>query len=108
MKTKHIPALVMLLGCSVAAIVTYINGYSFEKTLKILLAVLFIFLFMGLIIKRLFDKYIPVIEEEEAVAEDEGSVIEKQVDEDGNPIEPKPEVISEEGLEEASQQAEDV
>lgn len=81
-KTKNIPAIVMLLGCAVAAIVTYINGYSLQKTLKTVLVVLLIFLFMGLIIKYLFDKYIPPIEEESGVTDDEGSVIEKTSDED--------------------------
>lgn len=76
-KTKSIPAIVTLLGCLVASIVTYINGYEFEKSLKIILLVLFIFLFIGLLIKYLFNKYIPPIEEEPEVTEDEGSVIEK-------------------------------
>ena len=76
-KTKSIPAIVTLLGCAVAAIVTYINKYDLLKTLKILLAVLFIFLFIGLVIKYLFEKYIPYIEEVEEEADDEGSVIEK-------------------------------
>lgn len=81
-KTKSIPAIVTLLGCLVAAIVTYINGYGLEKSLKIILLVLFIFLFMGLLIKYLFDKYIPPIEEEPEMTDDEGSVIEK-TSEDG-------------------------
>ena len=75
-KTKNIPAIVTLLGCAVAGIVTYINDYGLEKMLKIMLAVLFIFLFMGLFIKYLFEKYIPPIEEEPEI-DDEGSVIEK-------------------------------
>ena len=47
--------------------------------LKVLLVVFFIFLFIGLYIKHLFDKYIPPIEEEEVeeAVDDEGSVIEK-------------------------------
>ena len=45
-KTKSIPAIVTLLGCLVAAIVTYINGYGLDKSLKIILLVLFIFLFI--------------------------------------------------------------
>lgn len=81
-KTKSIPAIVTLLGCLVAAIVTYVNGYGLEKSLKIILIVLFIFLFMGLLIKYLFDKYIPPIEEEPEATDDEGSVIEK-TSEDG-------------------------
>lgn len=83
-KTKSIPAIVTLLGCAVAGIVTYINGYGLEKMLKVLLAVIFIFLFIGLIIKHLFEKYIPYIEEEEPVLDDEGSVIEKTSENEGD------------------------
>lgn len=88
-KTKSVPAVVTLLGSAVAVIVTYINGYGLEKMLKVLLIVIFIFLFIGLIIKHLFEKYIPPIEEEEVSEEDEGSVIEKTseaVDEEGKGI----------------------
>ncbi|MDO4188792.1 MAG: hypothetical protein Q4D29_07355 [Lachnospiraceae bacterium] len=81
-KTKSIPAIVTLLGCLVAVVVTYINGYGLEKMLKILLLVLFIFLFMGLIIKHLFEKYIPPIEEEPEETEDEGSFMEKTSEND--------------------------
>lgn len=81
MKTKNIPAIVMLLGCSVAVIVTYMNGYTLMQTLKILLCVLVLFLFIGLIIKHLFDKYIPPVDEEPEVLDDEGSVIEKASEE---------------------------
>lgn len=82
-KTKSIPAIVTLLGCSVATIVTYINGYGLEKMLKVLIAVIFIFLFIGLLIKHLFEKYIPPVEEEVPEVDDEGSVIEKTVEADG-------------------------
>lgn len=81
-KTKSIPAIVTLLGCLVAVIVTYLNGYGLTEMLKVLLIVIFVFLFLGLIVKHLFEKYIPPIEEEEKVAEDEGSVIEKSSDSD--------------------------
>lgn len=99
-KTKSIPAIVMLLGCAVAAIVTYINGYGLQKMLKVILVSLLIFLCMGMIIKFLFDKYIPPIEEEE-VTDDEGSVIEKTSEEEpieGEEGEEVPEIIDEESL----------
>jgi len=84
-KTKNIPAIVMLLGSAVAVIVTYLNGYSLTEMLKILLGVLILFLFIGLIIKHLFEKYIPPIEEENnKESEDEGSVIEKTSEEEGS------------------------
>ncbi len=97
MKTKTVPAIVMLLGCSVASVVMYINGYEFGKMLRVLLLVLIIFLIMGLVIKKVIDKHIPLPEEEE-ISED-GEVIEKQsedededeeglldVDEDGSVV----------------------
>lgn len=92
MKTKTVPAIIMLLGCSVASIVMYINGYEFGKMLRVLLFVLLLFLILGLIVKIVIDKNIPLPEEDEEISED-GEVIEKQsededaedsfVDEDG-------------------------
>ena len=70
METKRIPALVMLLGCLVAAVMSYINHYSLEKMLKTILVALIIFLIMGCVIKGLFDKYIPKIEETSETDED--------------------------------------
>lgn len=72
METKRIPALVMLLGCSVAAIMSYINHYDLEKMLKIVLVALIIFLIIGCVIKGLFDKYIPIVEE---ASEEEDGVV---------------------------------
>lgn len=79
-KTRNIPAIVTLLGCLVAVIVTYLDGYKLNEMLKVLLIVIFIFLFLGLIIKHVFEKYIPPVEDEPEVIEDEGSVIEKGSD----------------------------
>lgn len=94
-KTKSVPAIVMLLGCLVAVIVTYINGYGLEKMLKVLLVVFFVFLFIGLIIKHLFEKYIPPIEEEPEELNDDGSFIEKPSGEDMENEEPGASVIAE-------------
>lgn len=83
MKTKTIPAISMLLGCLVSAICTYINGYKLIDSLKILLAVLIVFLIIGFVIKSIFDKHVPYIEKvEETGEQDEGSVIEKTGEED--------------------------
>ena len=73
METKRIPALIMLLGCSVAAVMSYINHYSLEKMLKTILVALIIFLIIGCVIKGLFDKYIPKVVE--ASNEDEDGVV---------------------------------
>lgn len=81
MKTKTVPAIVMLLGCAVSSIVMYINRYEFTKMLKILLVVLIIFLVLGLVIKIVIDKKIPLPVEEDEISED-GEVIEKQSDDE--------------------------
>lgn len=72
----------MLLGGAVAAIVTYINRYSLLDMLKVILTSLLIFLLLGYIAKIIFDKYVPIPEEEnpEETSED-GSVIEKVLEE---------------------------
>ena len=75
MQTKRIPALTMLLGCSVAGIAAYKNHYSLEEMLITLLIVIVIFFILGVVVKVLFDRFIP-IPKENAVS-DEGEVIEK-------------------------------
>lgn len=78
LKTKSIPAIVMLLGGAVASIVTYFNGYSLKQTLIILLICLFAFYILGVICKRVLDSFkIPIPETEEE--DSEGEVIEKEV-----------------------------
>lgn len=90
MDTKKVPAIITLLGCSVAGIFTYINGYTLLEMAKVLLFVLFIFLILGIVIKIIIDKNIPPIEEDEEQVGDEGAVIEKtsdeEYDEDGTVI----------------------
>ena len=77
MNPKRIPAIVMLLGGAVACIVTYINHYSFQDVLLISLLALLIFLAVGLIIKLVLDSF--KLPSEEKV-DDEGEVVEKQLD----------------------------
>lgn len=81
MKTKHIPAIVMLLGGSVACIVTYINRYSLREMLVTLTFSLVIFLIIGGVIKMILDSFqMP----DEAKVDDEGEVVEKQGDEEAD------------------------
>lgn len=82
MKTKLVPATVMLLGCSVAVVCTYINGYTLEEMVKVLFVALLLFLILGYIIKIIIDKNIPYVEENEDAVADEGAVIEKSGDSD--------------------------
>ncbi|MBQ6576062.1 MAG: hypothetical protein IJL90_08155 [Lachnospiraceae bacterium] len=76
MNTKRIPALVMLLAGAVVAIVTYINHYSLEESLKILILTLIVFLIVGVIIKLIFDSF-HIEEPDEDRVDDEGEVVEK-------------------------------
>ncbi|MDE6419633.1 MAG: hypothetical protein K2K87_03785, partial [Lachnospiraceae bacterium] len=55
LKTKQLPALIMLLGGAVAVIVTYIRGFSLREILVIVLVSLLGFYILGLILKRIFD-----------------------------------------------------
>lgn len=75
MKTKRIPALVMLLGGAVSCIVTYINHYDLKDTLVVVTLSLVVFLVLGVIIKIILDSFdIPG----EDKVDDEGEVVEKQ------------------------------
>lgn len=81
LKTKQLPALIMLLGGAVAVIVTYIRGFSLREILVIVLVSLLGFYIFGLILKRIFDSFrIRQRKEEEGTLE-EGEVIEKEPEE---------------------------
>ena len=82
LKTKQLPALVMLLGGAVAVIVTYIRGFSLWEILVVVLVSLLGFYILGLILKRIFDSFrIRQKEEEEDGTLEEGEVIEKEPEE---------------------------
>lgn len=72
LKTKPVPAIVMLLAGLIASISTYVQRIPTKDSLIIILVVLIVFLILGNIIKMLLDKIeivIPV--EEEEVSEEE-------------------------------------
>lgn len=79
LKTKFLPALMMLLGGAAASIVTYINHYDIKRMLIIVLITLIVFLMLGLLLKKLFDsfKIVSKVPDEE-VSE---AVIQKKVEE---------------------------
>jgi Ca2+/H+ antiporter len=73
-RTKYIPAIITLIGCLAATIITFLNRYAALKSMIIILIVLIVFYIAGLIIKGLADKYLLIEEEklnEEAAAEEE-------------------------------------
>lgn len=76
MDTKRIPALVMLLAGAVATIVTYINHYSLEDMLVVLILTLIVFLIIGIAIKLVFDSF-HIEEPDEDRVDDDGEVVEK-------------------------------
>lgn len=76
MNTNRIPALVMLLAGAVAVIVTYINHYSLEDMLVVLILTLIVFLIIGVVIKLIFDSF-HIEEVDEDRVDDEGEVVEK-------------------------------
>ncbi|MDE5819641.1 MAG: hypothetical protein K2I07_10030 [Lachnospiraceae bacterium] len=79
LKTKQLPALIMLLGGAVAVIVTYVRGFSLREILVIVLVSLLGFYILGLILKRIFDSFrIRQKKEEEGSTMEEGEVIEKE------------------------------
>lgn len=90
LKTKQLPALVMLLGGAVAVIVTYIRGFSLREILVIVLVSLLGFYILGLILKRIFDSFrIRQKKEEEDGTPEEGEVIEKEPEENQGNVEKK-------------------
>ena len=66
----------MLLAGAVATIVTYINHYSLEESLKILILTLIVFLIVGVVIKLIFDSF-HIEEPDEDRVDDEGEVVER-------------------------------
>lgn len=78
MNTKRIPAVVMLLAGAVACITTYINHYSLEDMLMVLLITLVAFLIIGVAIKLILDSF--DITKDEDKVDDEGEVVEKNAE----------------------------
>lgn len=82
LKTKQLPALIMLLGGAVAVIVTYVRGFTLREVLVSVLLSLLGFYILGLILKRIFDSFrIRQKKEEEGSTMEEGEVIEKEPEE---------------------------
>lgn len=94
MNTNKIPALVMLLAGAVAVIVTYINHYSLEDMLVVLILTLIAFLILGVVIKLIFDSF-HIEEPDEDRVDDEGEVVEKtELSEENENIEDEGNAVS--------------
>ena len=83
MKLKRIPALVMLLAGAVAAIVTYINHYTLQEMLVVLILTLIVFLIIGVAIMLIFESF-HIDEPDEDRVDDDGEVFEKTEMPDGD------------------------
>ena len=68
----------MLLAGSVATIVTYINHYSLEDMLVVLILTLIVFLIIGVAIKLILDSF-NIEKPDEDRVDDDGEVLEKPV-----------------------------
>ncbi len=79
LKTKTIPALVMLLGGAVTAVSSYVRHFSMIMMLESILIALILFLIVGHVIKMLLDRIVIRPPEEEPSDEEksDGEVIEK-------------------------------
>ena len=69
-RTKYIPAIITLIGCLAASVITFLNKYDSLYSMLIILAALIIFYIAGLIMKGLADKYLII--EEEIINEEDG------------------------------------
>lgn len=78
-KRKLIPPIVMLTAGLITSIATFWQRYPVKTALFILLAVLIVFYILGFILMKVLDSF----EKEESAIEDEGEVIEKEIEEDG-------------------------
>ena len=82
MKTKQIPAVVMLLAGFVTCIVAIFQGIELGRFLRILLLVLIGFYVSGCVIKVILDKNFKAMEETET--EEEGPEEQEESEEDGS------------------------
>lgn len=91
MKTKNIPIIIMLTAALVTSIVMYVNEYELNVTLTTILIVFFVFYILGLLVKKLLDKYcsLPKPEEESETEKEQDAPEEEQGSEDGSVIEKK-------------------
>ena len=72
MKTKHVPALVMLLAGAVASLLMLIWKVDFFHFTRNLLIILIVFYILGLIVRAVLDRNFKDMEEETQEGEEEG------------------------------------
>lgn len=82
MKRKLIPIFLMLLAGAVTSIIAYIKDYELTRMLWTLLAALIIFYLLGTALKKVLDLFDDQIQKADEERRNEGSVIEKEVEEE--------------------------
>lgn len=82
MKTRYIPAFIMLIAGAIVCIISLVNSYSAQKTLETVLITLIIFYIIGLIARKLYRAILinfrPEKEEETTDELQEQDVVEEQ------------------------------
>ncbi|MBR5359884.1 MAG: hypothetical protein IK123_03245 [Lachnospiraceae bacterium] len=79
-RMKLLPALITLLAGAFTSIITYLLHYDVKKALFILLIVLILFYILGTVFQKVIFKFEKEVEQEEIErAEQEGKVVEKDV-----------------------------
>lgn len=82
MKRKLIPIFLMLVAGAVASIIAYIKDYELTRMLWTLLAALIVFYLLGTALKKVLDLFDDQIKKADEERRNEGSVIEKEVEEE--------------------------
>lgn len=82
MKRKLIPIFLMLVAGAVTSIIAYIKDYELTRMLWTLLAALVIFYLLGILMKKVLDLFDEQIKKADEEKKNEGSVIEKEVEEE--------------------------
>ncbi len=72
MKTKHIPAMVMLIAGFAMCIISFVNDFSFSFFIRAMFFALLGFYILGYIIKIVLDINITKMNEDELTADDLG------------------------------------
>ena len=82
MKRKLIPIFLMLVAGAVTSIIAFIKDYELTRMWWTLLAALVIFYLLGILMKKVLDIFDDQIKKADEEKRNEGSVIEKEVEEE--------------------------
>lgn len=72
MKTKAIPAIVMLVGCFAVCLISFVNNFGFSLFIRTLFCALIGFYVLGYIIKVVLDINMKKLDDDQLTADDLG------------------------------------